>query len=56
MNEIIVEVGQLLDDARRNYEANGRVDYDAGVYEGLKRAYDALINLQRHYNQCKSVG
>jgi len=37
---------QMMDDVRATYEANGRKDYDAGKYEGLKLALEILDNTE----------
>lgn len=36
------ELGRTLQDARENYEANGKQAYDAGRYEGLKQALEII--------------
>ena len=40
--ELLKKLNEMLSDARRIYEANGRADYDAGVYKGIERALEAV--------------
>ena len=40
--EIMEKLSELLNDARRVYEVNGRTDFDAGAYKGIQRAIEAV--------------
>lgn len=42
LDKLRKDLAVALDDARNAYEANGRKDYDAGRYEGLKQALEAV--------------
>lgn len=42
LDKLRKDLAEAMDAARADYEANGRPDYDAGRYEGLKQALEVV--------------